>query len=77
MPMMQIGVMGMSVNQWGMTMPVAMRLAGWIGRGVHMLMVGIVTMLHCIMDVLVIVPLCQVQPQSKAHQAASDQQPCR
>ena len=72
MPMMQIAVMGMSVNQWG----VAMRLAGWIGRGVRMLMVGIVTMpvlvLHCIMAVLMIVPLCQVQPQSEAHQAASD-----
>lgn len=58
-------------------MPAAVRLAGRIGGGMLMNMMGVVTMPvlvpHYIVGVPVIVALDQVQPQSKAHQAASDQ----
>jgi hypothetical protein len=81
MTVVQIGVVGMPVHKLGVAMPVAMGLAGWIGRGMLVGMMSIVTMpvlvLHGIVSVLVIVPFGQVQPQPKAHQATRHQQPRR
>jgi len=72
--MMQVRIVGMPVYQWGMTMPVRMRLPGWVGRGVIVLMVCVVPMamlvLHRFMNVVMLVLLGQMKPEPEAHQAA-------
>jgi hypothetical protein len=64
--MMQVRVVGMPVHQGCMAMPVGMRLASRVGRGVIVLMVCVVAMamlvLHRFMNVVMLVLLGQMQP---------------
>jgi hypothetical protein len=43
-PMMKVWHMGVTMNRWLVPVPMSMRLSGWIGRQVLMLMMLIVTM---------------------------------
>ena len=76
-PMMQVGVVRMPVHQWCMAMPVRVRFAGRVGRRMIVLMMSIVAMamlvFHRFMNVLMLMSLCQMQPESEAHQAAGDE----
>jgi hypothetical protein len=76
-PMMQVRVVGMPVHQWCMAMPMRVRLAGRVGRQMIVLMMSIVAMamlvFHSFMNVLMLMPFCQMQPEAEAHQASSDQ----
>ena len=71
MPMMKIGVVRVAVHYVNVPVPVSMWLARRIGRGMLVLVVGIVTvpvlMLERPVEMFVIVPFSQVQPQPYAH----------
>ena len=77
-PMVKVGIVWMTMHEARMAMPVRMRLARWIGRDVLMTMVRVVTMpvfvLHRLVDVLVIVPLGQVQPEAQTHEDAGHEE---
>lgn len=71
---MQVGKMRVRVNQPGMAVAMRVRLAGRIVRGVVVAVMRVVhvpvLVLHRLMDVLVRVPLGQVQPHARAHEQA-------
>jgi hypothetical protein len=73
MPMVKIGVVRVAVYHVNVPVPVpvCMWLARRIGRGMLMMVVGIVTvpmlMLERLVEMFVIVPFGQVQPQPYAH----------
>ena len=73
-PMMKVGVVGMTVHEKRMAMPMHMRLAGGIGRSVFVLVVCVVAMpvfvLQRFVDMLVRVAFSHVQPDTDAHQDA-------
>jgi hypothetical protein len=79
MPMMQIGIVRVTVPQWFVVVPVRMRLAH--RPVVPMLMVLVMSvvmfMFERIMLVLVVVALSQVHPKSETHQDASENEPHR
>jgi hypothetical protein len=71
MPMVKIGVVRVAVYHVNVPVPVRMWLARRIGRGMLVMVVGIVTvpmlMLERLVEMFVIVPFGQVQPQPYAH----------
>lgn len=73
--------MRMSVYQALMAVPVAVRFPRRIGRGVEVPVVLIVDvavlMLHRLVNMLVLMPLGQMQPQASGHQHTSAEQPNR
>jgi len=75
-PMVQIGVVRVPVHEADVPMPMRMRLAGRIGCGVPVLMVLVVTVpvlvLHGFVQMFMLVPFSDVEPQAKAHQPAGD-----
>ena len=81
MAMMQIGVVWVPVYDADVPMPVRVRFASRISRGVLVLMVVVVMVpvlvFHGFVQMFVLVPLGQVQPQTKRHQPAGDHKLCR
>ena len=81
MPMMQIGIVRVPVCDADMPMPMGVRFARRIGRRVIVLMVLVMTMpmlvFHGFVQMLVLVPLGQMEPQPKAHQRPGDHKLCR
>ena len=77
MPMMEVRIVGMPVHQANVPVPMSVWLIGRIGRTMLVLMMLVVTMpvfmLHRLVNVLVLVPLGQMQPEAEAHQATSDE----
>ena len=77
-PMMGIGHVGMVVHQMRMLVPVRMRFARRISRCVGVLVVLVVVMGMFVceggMDMLVLVPLGDVQPDASRHQRRGDQE---
>ena len=71
--------MGMAVDEFSVRVAMRMRLAGRILATVLVTMVVVVTMpvlvLHGPVLMFVIVPFGQVQPESRAHQPRSGDQP--
>jgi uncharacterized membrane protein YhfC len=71
MTMMKIGVVRVAVYHVNVPVPVSMWLARRIDRGMVVLVVGIVTvpmiMLERAVEMFVIVPFSQMQPQPYAH----------
>ena len=78
MPMMQIGVMRVPVDEASMPVPMRMRLTLRIVRAMVVLMMLVVTMpmfmLHRCMKVFMLVPLGQMQPAPKSHESARGEQ---
>jgi hypothetical protein len=76
MPVMQVRIVRVPVYETGMPVPMRMWLAGRIAFSMLVLMVFVVVMpmlvLHQLMDMFVLVPLGQVQPEAGAHQGARD-----
>jgi len=76
-PMMQVRVVGMPVHQWCMAMPMRVRLAGRVGRRMIVLMMSIVAMVmlvfHSFVNVVMLMSLCQMQPETDAHQATGNE----
>jgi hypothetical protein len=75
-PVMQIGIMRMPMHDRRMTMPVRMRLSRrYVGPMLMLVMIVVpmpVLVLRRVMNVLVIVLLGQVQPESETHQTSRD-----
>ena len=73
-PMMQVGIMRVTVYERFVPVPMAMGLAGRILRPVRMLMVLVmrVTMLmrHRFVSMLMLVAFREMQPQTDSHQAS-------
>lgn len=71
--MMDVGVVGMGVAQFGVIMEMGMRFAGRIGRLVRMLVVLVMgvkmLMCHCVMVVRVSVALGEMEPYTGSHEA--------
>ena len=71
-PVVRIRKVGVRVGQWLMPMCVAVLNAGLARNFMRMLVVLIVNVdvlvLHRLMSMLVLMPLCEVQPQAHAHQ---------
>ena len=71
MAVVQIRIVRVSVPQWRVPMRVGVRLAGRIVRPVRVLVVRVMNVpmlvLERLMDVLVLVPLGEVQPDADAH----------
>jgi hypothetical protein len=65
-PMMEVRVVRMPVHQANVTMPMSVQFAGRIACAMRVLMMLVVTMpvfmLHRLVNVLVLVPLGQMQP---------------
>ena len=63
-PMMQVGIMGVTMDQACVPVPMGMRLASWHVRRMVVLMMFVMPMpmlvLHCFVAVFVIVPLSQM-----------------
>ncbi len=78
MPMMEVRVVRMPVHQSDVAMPMSVRFTGWITGAMRMLMMLVVTMpvfmLHRLVNVFVLVPLSQMQPEAEAHQTAGNEQ---
>ena len=77
-PMMEVRVVWMPVDQADVPMPMSVRLAGRVAGAVRVLMMLVVPMpvfmVHRLVNVLVLVPLGQMQPEAEAHQTASNEQ---
>lgn len=73
--MVQVRIVGMTMDQRLMTMPVAVRFTHWAFRPMRMLMMCVVDMAMLVLDRLmavnVIVALSQVQPDPQSHQSGS------
>ena len=71
MAMMQVRVVRVPVHERGVPVTVRVGLAGRIGDGVLVLVMFVVTMpvlvLHWLVEVFVLMPLGQMQPQAEAH----------
>jgi len=80
-PVVQIGIVRMTMHQRSVLVPMHVRLARRIGRRVHVLVVGIVMMpvlvLHGLMGVFMLMAFLQVHPEANAHQAAGKHEPHR
>ena len=78
MPMMKVRVVRMPVHQSDVAMPMSVRFTGWITGAMRVLMMLVVTMpvfmLHRLVNVFVLVPLSQMQPEAEAHQTAGNEQ---
>jgi hypothetical protein len=78
MAVMQVGVMRMPMHQGWVSMPMGVRLAWGIVRTVRMMVVFVVTVpvlvLHRFVNMLMLVSLRQMQPQTKRHQSTREQQ---
>ena len=77
-PMMEVRVVRMPVREADVPMPMGVRFDGRIAGAMRVLMVLVVTMpvfmLHRLVNVLVLVPLGQMQPEAETHQSASNEQ---
>jgi hypothetical protein len=75
-PMVKVGIVRMTVHERRVSMPMCVRLAGWIALGMFVLMVRVVPMpvlmLHRFVRMLVLVLLGQMHPEAESHQAAGD-----
>lgn len=71
-PVMNVGVVGVRMNQWRVSVRVAVGFAEWIDRGVGVLVMFVVgvqmVVLHRFMLVLVLVTLGQMQPHAQRHE---------
>ena len=78
MPVVQVRIMRMAVNQRLVTVRMGMRCARWWRHIMVMLVVCVVPVpvlvLHRFMIVLVLMPFGKMQPQSQSHQAAGNHQ---
>ena len=76
MPMMEVRAVRMPVHQADVVMPMSVRFIGWITGAMRMLMMLVVTvpvfMLHRFVNVFVLVPLSQMQPEAEAHQTVGN-----
>jgi hypothetical protein len=74
--MMQIGVMRMLVPDRLVPVPMRMRLARGIVRPVLMMMMVVVAMavlvFHALVNVLMLMPFGQMQPETESHQHPGD-----
>jgi hypothetical protein len=77
-PVMEVRVVRMPVDQAVVPMPMTVRFAGRVAGAVRVLMMLVVPMpvfmVHRLVNVLVLVPLGQMQPEAEAHQTASNEQ---
>ena len=77
-PMVKVGVVRVRVRQPGVSMPMAVRLSRRVARSMRVLMVFVVHMtmlvLHRVVHVEVSVTLRQMQPDTRRHQHAGDDQ---
>lgn len=73
MAMVQVGIMWMPMHQRLMTVPVRMHLTERHVRPMYMLMMRVVAVamlvFYRLVNVLMVVPLGEMQPQSSPHQA--------
>lgn len=71
-PVVHVRVVPMTVRQWLVPVPMAVRFAPWIARAVSVTMVLVVMMRMLMLDRLVgvfmFVPLGQVKPDARRHQ---------
>ena len=78
MPMMEVRVVRMPVHQAHVPMAMSVRFARRVAGAMRVLMMLVVTMpvfmLHRFVNVLVLVPLGQMQPEAETHQSASNEQ---
>jgi hypothetical protein len=78
MPMMEVRVVGMAVDEFNVRVAMCMRLAGRIRATMPVPMMVVVTMPVFVLEgpvcMFVIVPFGQVQPESRAHQPRSGDQ---
>ena len=78
--MVQIGIVRMPVDEPRMPMPMRMRLPRRDIRAMFMVMLVMrvmgmaMFMLHLLMDMIVLMPLRQMQPEANPHQPACDQE---
>ena len=79
-PMMQVGIVRVPMNQADVPVAVGVRFAGRHAGCVGVLVVRVVDVgmlvFHRLVHVRVVVTFRQVQPKAEAHQAAGDHQPC-
>ena len=72
MAVMHVGGVRMLMSECGMNVSMGMRLAGWIGIGVVMPMMGImavrVRVLHGFMKMQMFMAFGEMEPQAHAHQ---------
>jgi len=75
-PVMDVGVMRVRMNQWLMPMWVAVRLSERVRRGVGVLVMVVMRvqmlMLHGFVVMLVVVTVGEIQPQAQRHKNGGD-----
>ena len=78
MPMMQVRVVRVPMHQALVAVPMAVRLARWIGFSMRVSVVLVVDVAMVVLqrpvNMLVLVPLGQMQPETNGHECASAEQ---